>query len=113
VAAIKLLQSVLDKDPKNFEAMCTLGTVYLSQHHFQQGLEMGLKAQKISPYAAVVYGILTDSYVELGKYDSAVIAADSMCALRPDLRSYSRISYIREIYGDVPGAVEAMQYACE
>jgi tetratricopeptide (TPR) repeat protein len=34
-----------------------------------------------------------------------------MVNIRPDLRSYSRISYIREIYGDYPGAIEAMQLA--
>ena len=34
-----------------------------------------------------------------------------MVAVRPDLRSYSRISYLREIFGDYPGAIEAMKLA--
>jgi tetratricopeptide (TPR) repeat protein len=37
--------------------------------------------------------------------------ADQMTALRPDLKSYSRISYLREIHGDMPGAIEAMEFA--
>jgi pentatricopeptide repeat protein len=113
LACIKLLNSVLEKDPNNFEALTTLATVYLSQHHFEQGLELGLRAKKINPHAAFVYGVLTDGYVELGKYDSAVAMVDKMCGIRPDLRSYSRISYIREIYGDIPGAIQAMKMAVD
>jgi len=111
VAAMKLLNEVLAKEPENYEALTNLAVVYLNQHHFQQGLEVGLKAEKMNPHAAFVYGILTDANVELGNYDEAVKMADSMCAIRPDLRSYSRISYVREIYGDIPGAKEAMMMA--
>ena len=34
-----------------------------------------------------------------------------MIARRPDLRSYARISYLREIHGDIEGAKEAMLMA--
>jgi tetratricopeptide (TPR) repeat protein len=34
-----------------------------------------------------------------------------MESVRPDIRSYSRISYLREIYGDYKGAIEAMKMA--
>ena len=34
-----------------------------------------------------------------------------MMQIRPDLRSYSRVSYLREIHGDVSGAIEALQMA--
>lgn len=112
-ACIKLLNSALKKEPKNYEAVATLATVYLSQHHFQQGLELGKQAQQLNPHAAFVYGVLTDAYVELGKYDSAVYMVDSMCAIRPDIRSYSRVSYVREIYGDIPGAIEVMKMAVD
>jgi tetratricopeptide (TPR) repeat protein len=36
-----------------------------------------------------------------------------MISIRPDIRSYSRISYLREIYGDIPGAIEAMKLAVD
>ncbi len=111
VAALKLLGDVLEAEPKNFEALCSKATVYLNQHHFQQGYDVGTIAQQQNPHAAFVYGILTDADVELGKYDEAVKMGDSMCAIRPDLRSYSRISYLREIYGDYAGAKDAMKRA--
>lgn len=112
-ASIKLLTSALKQEPENYEAMATLATVYLSQHHFKEGLELGKRAQALNPHAAFVYGVLTDAYVELGMYDSAVYMVDSMCAIRPDLRSYSRVSYLREIYGDIPGAIEVMKMALD
>ena len=36
-----------------------------------------------------------------------------MVDLRPDLASYSRVSYLRELHGDLPGAIEAMELAVE
>src|SRR5882672_3196556 len=49
----------------------------------------------------------------MGHYDSAVANADRMVSVRPDIRSYSRISYLREIHGDYQGAIEAMKMAVE
>ncbi|HLG41169.1 MAG TPA: tetratricopeptide repeat protein, partial [Chitinophagaceae bacterium] len=46
-------------------------------------------------------------------YKAAIAAADKMISIRPDLRSYSRISYLREIHGDYPGAIDAMKMAVE
>ena len=34
-----------------------------------------------------------------------------MQGMKPSLESYSRASYLREIYGDYPGAIEAMELA--
>ena len=49
--------------------------------------------------------------MELGRYDEAVAAVQTMVDLRPDLGSYSRVSYQRELRGDLPGAIEAMEHA--
>ncbi|HZV70939.1 MAG TPA: tetratricopeptide repeat protein [Saprospiraceae bacterium] len=111
VAAMKLADAVLKKDSTNFEANVFKGTIYLSQHHFADGLAMAEKIRKMNPNNAFVYGMLVDANVELGHYDEAVANADKMMAIRPDIRSYSRVSYLREIYGDYPGAIEAMKLA--
>ncbi|MEJ7740644.1 MAG: tetratricopeptide repeat protein [Chitinophagaceae bacterium] len=58
-------------------------------------------------------GICSSAYVETGNYDSAVAQADRMVAIRPDLTSYSRISYLREIFGNYKSAIEAMTMATE
>jgi tetratricopeptide (TPR) repeat protein len=51
--------------------------------------------------------------VELGQYAQAVEMSDKMVSIRPDLRSYARISYLRELHGEVKGAQEALQMAVD
>ncbi len=110
-ASLILLNEVLEKDPKNFDALCGKTTVLLSQHHFTEGLASAQNLVGKYPDAAFGYGLLVDANVELGNYEQAVIFADKLMSIRPDLRSYSRVSYLREIHGDYDGAKEAMNLA--
>jgi tetratricopeptide (TPR) repeat protein len=110
-AALYYVNDVLQTDPKNFEASVLKSVLLLSQHRFEEAKTEAEKTKKINPYNAYVYGILTDANVELGLYKEAIENADQMVSIRPDIRSYSRVAYLREIYGDYPGAIEAMQMA--
>lgn len=112
-ASLELIDPLLEKDVNNFDAVCAKATVLLSQHHFSEALAEGQKAVQLNPYSPFGYGILTDAFVELGNYSDAIIMADKMNSIRPDLRSYSRISYLREIFGDQGGAREAMKLAIQ
>ncbi len=112
-AALELLDEVIKNEPQNFDALCCKGTVLLSQHHFAEGLEIAKIALPISPNSAFIYGILCDANLELGNYTEAVKMADKMVSIRPDIRSYARVSYLREIYGDIPGAITAMKLAVD
>jgi tetratricopeptide (TPR) repeat protein len=112
-ASLQLIDEILKKDENNFDAVCAKATVLLSQHHFAEALVEGKRAVLLNPYSAFGYGILTDANVELGNYGEAILAADNMNSIRPDLRSYSRISYLREIFGDNVGARDAMKHAVE
>lgn len=112
-AAMKYVDDVLAKDPKKFEALVFKAVLQLSQHHFSDALETASKAQKINPYNAFIYGIMIDGNVEMGNYPLAVEYSDKMISLHPDIRSYSRVSYLREIHGDYPGAIEAMKMAVQ
>jgi len=112
-AALKCVNKVLTQDSLNFEALMFKSLIYLSQHHFADGLALAEKAQKINPFNAFIYGLLVDGNVEMGQYDSAIANADRMVSVRPDIRSYARISYLREIHGDYQGAIEAMKMAVD
>lgn len=112
-AAMKYINDLLAVDPNSFEGLSLKALVQLSQHHFSDGLATAEKVRQANPYSAFVYGILVDANVELGNYDSALAAADKMMDIRPDLRSYARVSYLREIHGDYQGAVEVMQAAID
>jgi tetratricopeptide (TPR) repeat protein len=111
LAAMHQINNILKKDSNNFEALTYKALVYLSQHHFEEGRVVAEKAKSIIPFNAFMYGILVDANIEMGNYEKAVEYSDSMVSIRPDIRSYSRISYLREIHGDYPGAIEAMSMA--
>src|ERR1700712_4686261 len=110
-AALKYVNAVLAKDPQNFEGLSLKALLMLSQHHFAEGLKIAKAAKTINPYNAFIYGLIIDGNVEMGNYTAAVENADKMVSIRPDIRSYSRISYLREIHGDYPGAIDAMKMA--
>jgi tetratricopeptide (TPR) repeat protein len=112
-AALKCINAVLEKDAKSLEALTFKATILFSQHHFTDGLAIATLAQQLYPYNAYVYGLVVDGYVESGKYKEAIEAADKMISIRPDIRSYSRIAYLREIHGDIPGAIAAMKMAVD
>lgn len=112
-AAMKYIEDVLAQEPQNFNALVLKAILQLSQHHFSEALETAAVAQKINPYNAFIYGIMVDGNVEMGNYATAVENCDKMISIRPDIRSYSRVSYLREIHGDYAGAIEAMKMAVE
>ena len=112
-AALNYAGRVLEKDPNNFEALTYKALIQLSQHHFAEALKTGELARNLFPNSAFVYGILVDANVELGNYPAAVENSDKMVSIRPDIRSYSRVAYLREIHGDFPGAIEAMKLAVD
>jgi len=110
-AALELLNDVVTSEPGNFDALCCKATVLLSQHHFAEGLAVAKQALPVNPDNAFIYGLMCDAYVELGNYPEAVKMCDKMISIRPDIRSYARVSYLREIHGDLPGAIEAAKLA--
>ena len=109
----KILNGVLSIDPKNFEANVYKASLRMSQHQFADAKKIAEEARAINPDNAYVYGILTDANVELGNYEEAVAMSDKMQAMKPSLESYSRASYLREIYGDYNGAIAAMKLAVQ
>lgn len=113
IAALKYVNKVLNIDPNNFNGLVFKSLILLSQHHFADAIVIAEQARTINPANAYVYGLLVDGNVEMGNYDSAIVNADRMNAIRPDLTSYSRVSYLREIFGDYAGAIKAMKMAVE
>lgn len=108
-----LFDGVLTREPRHLVALVGKGSLLLAQHRFAEALAVGEQARAVHPGVARVYGVIADAQVELGRYDEAVETVQRMVDLRPDLASYSRVSYLRELYGDPEGAIEAMQLAVD
>lgn len=99
--------------PDDADPLIGLGALALGRHDFQRALELGQQAAALNPYKASVYGVIGDAQTELGRYDDAVGTIQKMVDTRPDQTSYARVSYQRELHGDVPGAIQAMKTATE
>src|SRR5580700_3365142 len=57
-AAMKYVNNVLKTDPANFDALTFKALIYLSQHHFADGLTIAEKARELNPYNAFIYGMV-------------------------------------------------------
>jgi tetratricopeptide (TPR) repeat protein len=99
--------------PDDPNATLGLGSLALIRHEFRQALAHGRRAMRLLPGSARPYGVVGDALIELGRYDAAFAAIDRMAALKPNLASYARVAYARELVGDRAGALEAMRLALE
>ena len=109
--AEQAFNEALKRDPNQLDALIGQGSLALSRHQFTDAERWGERARAINPYRSAVYGIIGDAQTELGRYDEAVATFQKMINTRPDLSSYSRVSYARELHGDTAGAIDAMQKA--
>jgi tetratricopeptide (TPR) repeat protein len=108
-----VLRQALRYSPDDLVATGGLGTLALSRHHFRDALALGRRAIALSPSTARGYGVVGDALVELGRYREAFAAFDRMVSLKPSLSSYARVSYARELLGDIRGAAQAMRLAID
>jgi tetratricopeptide (TPR) repeat protein len=90
-----------------------LGSLALSRHRFREALILGRRALRLAPESARTYGVIGDALVELGRYDEAFRAFDTMAQLKPSLAAYARVSYARELLGRPQDAIAAMRLAVE
>lgn len=87
------------------------GALALSLHDFARAKELGLQVTEARPSSPDALGLLVDAQVELGDYDGAAVTLQRMLDVRPGLPALSRASYLRELHGDLTGAVDAMRRA--
>ena len=100
-------------DPTDQEGITGASRLAAARHDFARALELAQQALRLDPDDPDIQGALGDALVELGRYDEARSAFQRMLDARPDLNAYVRIAYVRELYGDSVGAIEAMKLAVE
>jgi tetratricopeptide (TPR) repeat protein len=106
-----ILHEALGISPRDLVATAGLGQLALSRHRFRLALSLGERAKRISPTTAGVYGVIGDAQIELGRYEQAFATFDHMNAIKPDVASYARVSYARELIGRTADAKSAMSLA--
>jgi tetratricopeptide (TPR) repeat protein len=112
--AEEALKKSFEVSPGNFDGQRILVWLLLGKHEFAAAREEARKINKKMPDDVMVYGFLTDANVELGDYKEAEESAQLMLDLRPgNLPGLTRAAYLRELFGDVDGAVDLMNMALQ
>src|SRR4051812_26999815 len=106
-----LLTGLSKQTPNDPDVLVARGTLALARHQFRDALKFGERAVTRAPGMEAALGVVVDASNELGRYDEAVDATQRMVDIKPNLASLSRVSYARELRGDVAGATVAMQQA--
>jgi tetratricopeptide (TPR) repeat protein len=108
--ADRSFDAALRRDTSNVSAVLGAGTLAGLRHDFREQLRLGRKAQQLEPGLAA-FPVIADAQIELGRYDAAARTIQRMLDVKPNLASYSRASYYRELSGDTAGAIDAMRLA--
>ncbi|HVF03481.1 MAG TPA: hypothetical protein VNA20_01455 [Frankiaceae bacterium] len=95
----------------NAPALTARATLAAARHDFAAAHRDALAARRLNPYNATTLGVLADALVELGRYDAAFRTIQRMVDLRPDIASFTRVSYSFELRGDPAGAEYALRRA--
>ena len=97
--------------PGDHATMVTEGVLALSLHDFAGALGRGQAAHDRVAEDPDALAILVDASVELGHYDDAAAHVAELLERRPGSSALSRLSYLRELHGDLEGARLAMLQA--
>jgi tetratricopeptide (TPR) repeat protein len=95
----------------NYMAMTGMASLAAAQHDFSGSLRWAKRAVRVNPAGSASYAVMADALNELGRYDEAQRALQKAVDLKPGVSTFTRVSYVRELRGDVAGAVAAMQMA--
>jgi len=107
--ADEALRKALELSPSNFAAQKVHVWILLGQHEFARARQEAQTLNQRMPDDIQVYGFLTDANIELGHYAEAEKAAQWMLDIRPgNIGGLTRGAYLRELMGDLDGALELM-----
>lgn len=106
------LDAALRLEPDNLESQKTRVWILLGRHKFSEAREVAEAIIQRAPDDVQAYGLFADAHVGLGSYDEAEIATQTMLDLHPgSVPGLTRGAYLRELYGDLEGALEFMSDA--
>jgi tetratricopeptide (TPR) repeat protein len=109
--AAAVVDRALRLGPRSTEVLTVAGTLALGRHDFHGGLRFGRAALRTAPQLAAPLPVIADAEIELGRYDDAARTLQRLVDWKPTLAAYARVSYFRELHGDLDGAVGAMRLA--
>ena len=111
VRADGVLSRALARGPEDPAELIAAATLAAGRHDFRGALRLAERARALQPEAIAAYPVLVDALVELGRYGEAERTLQQFIDRKPSLPAYARVSYFRELHGDLAGAADAMARA--
>jgi tetratricopeptide (TPR) repeat protein len=109
--ASSIVESILVRDPGNYEALRLRSEIDMERHEFARVAEYSEEMSRYAPDDASNWGSLGDASMELGRYDAAFAAYNKMLALAPGLASYNRMAWYQFVNGHIDAAIALMKNA--
>lgn len=109
--ADRALDRATQLDPDASATKVARGTLALTLHEFGAALALGESVVRDEPMNPGALAVVVDAQVELGRYDDAAATLQRLLDIRPDLPALARTSYLRQLTGDLDGALAAIRQA--
>src|SRR5262249_56212818 len=97
--------------PGNAGAGRHLAYVSPSRHEFGEAAALARSAIELDPSDGHAHGVLGDALLELGKYEEAARAFQTMMSLDESLYSLARLSGLKSLRGDPQSAIADLRQA--
>ena len=107
--ALEALEASLRLDPDNLETLRISAWVRMGRHEFAEAYRITRLIDSQRPDDPANLGVMGDALMELGRYDEATAAYQRMVDLKPGPAAWARVAYLRELTGDLDGAVELLR----
>jgi tetratricopeptide (TPR) repeat protein len=111
VRADGVLTRALARGPDDPAELIQAATLAAGRHDFDGALRFAERARVLQPDSVAALPVMVDALVELGRYGEAERTLQQLIDRRPTLAAYARVSYFRELNGDLDGAADAMARA--
>ena len=111
VRADGVLDRALARGPADPAELVEAAVLAAGRHDFDGALRFAERARALAPDSIAALPIMVDALVELGRYGEAERTLQQLIDRKPTLAAYARVSYFRELHGDLAGAADAMARA--
>ncbi|HWM08976.1 MAG TPA: hypothetical protein VNO82_06520 [Solirubrobacteraceae bacterium] len=106
-----VLRPALAHGPADPAELAEAAALAAGRHDFRAAERLARRSRALAPGTVGAYPILVDALIELGRYRDAERDLQRMVDFKPNLAAYARVSYFRELTGDLRGASEALRLA--
>jgi len=106
-----LRRSMQEQAQDNEAALTGMAALDAARHDFAAALSWTDKSLAINPTNAQTLAVRTDALVELGRYDAAQRAATRADNIAPGIPTFTRLSYLAELHGDLAEAERLLRLA--